>query len=410
MYTRTDKCRICGNADLAGVLDLGVQALTGTFPQAKDAKITHGPLRLVKCTGGEAVCGLLQLEHSYDLKEMYGDNYGYRSALNMSMVKHLRAKVRKILRSVALNDDDLIVDIGSNDSTTLQAYPYRGPILVGVDPTGVKFAQHYPPHIHLIPDFFSARALLERFPGKKAKVVTSFSMFYDLEDPIAFMREVHDVLADDGAWIFEQSYMPTMLETNSYDTVCHEHLEYYGLKQIKWMADRVGFTIVDVELNDINGGSFSVVVHKAQRGSAPSATVQKLLAAEKEKRLDTLAPYMEFAERAAASRTEVLAFFDRVRAEGKTIAGLGASTKGNVILQYCGLTAKDITAIGEVNSDKLGCYTPGTGIPIVSEDELLARWPDYLLVLPWHFRRFFEGNRKFSSTQLVVPLPRLELI
>jgi hypothetical protein len=151
-------------------------------------------------------------------------------------------------------------------------------------------------------------------------------------------------------------------------------------------------------------------VHKAQRGSAPSATVQKLLAAEKEKRLDTLAPYMEFAERAAASRTEVLAFFDRVRAEGKTIAGLGASTKGNVILQYCGLTAKDMPAIGEVNSDKVGCYTPGTGIPIVSEDELLARRPDYLLVLPWHFRRFFEGNRKFSSTQLVVPLPRLELI
>jgi hypothetical protein len=410
MYTKAEKCRICGNTQMVNVLDLGVQTLTGTFPRDKDAAITSGPLRLAKCTGGEDVCGLLQLEHSYDLGEMYGENYGYRSALNVSMVKHLRGKVRKILRSVVLNDDDLIVDIGSNDSTTLQAYPYRGAILVGVDPTGSKFAQHYPSHIHLIPDFFSARALRERFPGKKAKVVTSFSMFYDLENPIAFMREVHEVLADDGVWVFEQSYMPTMLETSSYDTVCHEHLEYYGLKQIKWMTDRVGFTIVDVELNDINGGSFSVVVRKASRGVTSGEAVQRLLGEERQKGLDTLDPYSAFARRAAASRAELLDFLNQARAQGKTVAGLGASTKGNVILQYCGLTEKDIGAIGEVNSDKFGCYTPGTRIPIVSEDELLGRKPDYLLVLPWHFRRFFKESRKFSPMRLFVPLPRLEFI
>lgn len=410
MYTRTGKCRICGNTNLVNVLDLGVQALTGTFPRERSAAITSGPLRLAKCTDGEAACGLLQLEHSYDLREMYGENYGYRSALNISMVTHLRGKVRKILRSVVLKDDDLIVDIGSNDSTTLQAYPYRGAILVGIDPTGAKFAEHYPSHIHLIPDFFSARALQGRFPGKKAKVVTSFSMFYDLEDPIGFMRQVHDVLADDGIWVFEQSYMPMMLETNSYDTVCHEHLEYYGLKQIKWMTDRVGFTIVDVEPNDINGGSFSVVVQKASSGAAPSSAVQRMLREEREKKLDTLEPFAAFAKRAAAAKAELLDFLRQARSEGKTVAGLGASTKGNVILQYCGLTDKDLGAIGEVNSDKFGCYTPGTRIPIISEDEVLARKPDYLLVLPWHFRKFFEKSPKFSSVQLVVPLPRLEFI
>jgi hypothetical protein len=410
MYTRVAKCRICGNTRLASVLDLGEQTLTGTFPRDPAAVITSGPLRLVKCSGGGEACGLLQLEHSYDLREMYGENYGYRSALNISMVTHLRAKVRKILRSVTLNDDDLIVDIGSNDSTTLQAYPYRGAILVGIDPTGIKFAKDYPSHIQLIPDFFSARVLQDRFPGKKAKVVTSFSMFYDLEDPVGFMREVHDVLADDGIWVFEQSYMPTMLETNSYDTVCHEHLEYYGLKQIKWMTDRVGFAIVDVELNDINGGSFSVVVQKADRGKAPPAVVQRMLAEEREKGLDDPDPYLAFAKRAAASRAELLDFLRQARAQGKTVAGIGASTKGNVILQYCGLTDKDIGAIGEVNSDKFGCYTPGTRIPIVPEDELLRRKPDYLLVLPWHFRKFFEANRKFSSARLVVPLPRLEFV
>lgn len=409
MYSRTNKCRICGNSNLVGVLDLGTQMLTGIFPKTKGSNVTSGPLRLVKCTGRDT-CGLLQLEHSYDLHEMYGENYGYRSALNVSMVTHLQGKVRRILERVTPKEGDLIVDIGSNDSTTLQAYPFRGSILLGIDPTGIKFAKHYPTHIHLIPDFFSARALWERFPGKKARIVTSFSMFYDLEDPIGFMREVHQVLADDGIWVFEQSYMPTMLETNSYDTVCHEHLEYYGLAQIKWMADRVGFRILDVELNDVNGGSFSVVVRKAGNDTKLPAAVQEMLDDEEKLGLDTLEPYLAFGRRAAAAKVELLEFLRGARAQGKTVAALGASTKGNVILQYCGLTENDIGAIGEVNSDKFGCYTPGTWIPIISEQELLDRRPDYLLVLPWHFRKFFEGNAKFSSHRLLVPLPRLEFL
>jgi len=409
MYSRTNKCRICGNSNLVGVLDLGTQMLTGIFPRTKGSNVTSGPLRLVKCTGRDT-CGLLQLEHSYDLHEMYGENYGYRSALNVSMVTHLQGKVRRILERVTPKEGDLIVDIGSNDSTTLQAYPFRGSILLGIDPTGIKFAKHYPTHIHLIPDFFSAQALWERFPGKKARIVTSFSMFYDLEDPIGFMREVHQVLADDGIWVFEQSYMPTMLETNSYDTVCHEHLEYYGLAQIKWMADRVGFRILDVELNDVNGGSFSVVVRKAGNDTKLPAAVQEMLDDEEKLGLDTLEPYLAFGRRAAAAKVELLEFLRGARAQGKTVAGLGASTKGNVILQYCGLTENDIGAIGEVNSDKFGCYTPGTWIPIISEQELLDRRPDYLLVLPWHFRKFFEGNAKFSSHRLLVPLPRLEFL
>jgi hypothetical protein len=340
---------------------------------------------------------------------MYGKNYGYRSALNMSMVTHLQGKVRRLLERAALRDGDLIVDIGSNDSTTLQAYP-RGPTLVGIDPTGDKFSNFYPPHIQLIPDFFSARALKERFPGRKAKIITSFSMFYDLEDPIAFMREVHEVLADDGIWVFEQSYMPTMLDTNSYDTVCHEHLEYYALKQIKWMADRVGFRIVDVELNDINGGSFSVTVEKARGDAQPPQAVRTMLDAEREQGLDTPAPYAAFAQRAAAAKEELLQFVRTARAQGKTIAGLGASTKGNVILQYCGLTDRDIIAIGEVNAEKFGCLTPGTWIPIIPEQELFDRKPDYVVILPWHFRRFFKANKKLSSLKLIVPLPKLEFL
>lgn len=410
MYKKIEKCRICGNPHLECVLDLGEQMLTGVFPREVGAKVTTGPLRLVKCRGGDEVCGLLQMEHSYDLGEMYGENYGYRSGLNASMVVHLHNKVKRILGLIALHQGDLVIDIGSNDSTTLQAYPASGPVLVGIDPTGVKFHDYYPPHIQLIPDFFSSALVKARFPQQKAKVVTSFSMFYDLEDPVSFMRQVYDVLADDGVWVFEQSYMPTMLDTNSYDTVCHEHLEFYALRQIKWMTDQVGFKILEVEFNDINGGSFSVTVTKSNGDLTVMPSVQKILDDECAKGLDTLIPYREFAERVAQTKRDLLKFIEMAHAEGKSVSVLGASTKGNVLLQYCGITTKEVEFVGEVNPEKFGCYTPGTWIPIIPEQELLAKKPDYMIVLPWHFRRFFTENKKLSGMRLVFPLPEVDVV
>lgn len=409
MYKKVEKCRICGNTHLEQVLDLGEQMLTGVFPRERGAKVTTGPLRLVKCTGGGDVCGLLQLEHSYDLGEMYGLNYGYRSGLNASMVSHLKRKVERITGLVDLKAGDLVIDIGSNDSTTLQAYS-TDLTLVGIDPTGVKFHTYYPAHIQLIPDFFSSALVKERFPNRKAKVVTSFSMFYDLENPVDFMRQVHEVLADDGVWVFEQSYMPTMLKTNSYDTVCHEHLEFYALRQIKWMADRVGFKIVDVEFNDVNGGSFSITVRKSNGDSSVAPAVQEILDAEVAEGLDTLVTYKAFEQRVEKSRKDLLEFIAKAHAKGKKVAALGASTKGNVLLQYCGLTENEIEFVGEVNEEKFGCHTPGTWIPVIPESDLLEKNPDYLIVLPWHFRSFFVGNRKFTKSNLVFPLPELEIV
>ena len=409
MYTKIDQCRICENTELVRVLDLGEQMLTGVFPRSTDEDVTTGPLQLVKCVGEGDVCGLLQLAHSYDLGEMYGDNYGYRSGLNPSMVAHLKEKVARINTQVSLAAGDFVVDIGSNDSTTLRAYDRTDLRLVGVDPTGAKFREYYPDHIALIPDFFSSALVDERFPGARAKVVTSFSMFYDLPAPMDFMQQVHDVLADDGIWVFEQSYMPLMLETNSYDTVCHEHLEFYALRQIQWMAARVGLKIIDVEFNDVNGGSFSVTAARAKGDEAILPAVQEILDREDAAGLHTLAPYQAFAERVAASRDALRAFVAEAKAEGRQVAALGASTKGNVLLQYCGFTDKDIVAVGEVNPDKFGAYTPGTFLPIVPEDDLVAQGIDYLIVLPWHFRGFFENSSIFDDADLVFPLPELSI-
>jgi NDP-4-keto-2,6-dideoxyhexose 3-C-methyltransferase len=416
MYREVTACRICGNRELVPVLDLGRQSLTGVFPARKDQQLTAGPLELVKCSGhGEAgTCGLLQLRHSYDLSEMYGLNYGYRSGLNRSMVEHLHRKVEKIRALVDLQPGDLVIDIGSNDGTLLRGYGNNAYRLVGIDPTARKFQEYYPDHIQLIPDFFSAAAVQDRFGAQKAKVISSIAMFYDLESPIDFMQQIRDCLADDGIWVFEQSYMPSMLEMNAYDTVCHEHLEYYGLKQIRWMTEKVGFKIVSVELNDVNGGSFSVIVAKSQ-APYPEATaeVEAILAKEEEQGLDTVGPYEEFRARVFRHRADLTYFLQGIGEARKTVLGYGASTKGNVILQFCRITEKELPFIAEVNEDKFGCYTPGSLIPIISEAEARAMKPDYFMVLPWHFRENIlakEVDYLRAGGKLFFPLPKLETV
>jgi NDP-4-keto-2,6-dideoxyhexose 3-C-methyltransferase len=395
------ECRICKSKDLEQVLDLGNHVLTGVFPRDKNQEISSGPLRLVKCFGE---CGLLQLEHTFSLPEMYGDNYGYRSGLNASMTKHLQNKVARIVE--LYNPSGVVLDIGSNDGTTLAAYP-SGLKCIGIDPTASKFLKYYTKGVIVVSDFFSESAFREASGNELASVVTSFSMFYDLENPLGFMQEVSRILAPNGVWVFEQSYMPTMLKNNSYDTVCHEHLEYYGMKQIQWMLEKTGLKAIDIEFNNINGGSFSVTAAKIESSYKESDLVKGILNSEIELGFDGALVYKAFSERATKNKNAVLEFFSN-RRSGSVIGALGASTKGNVFLQYCNLTSKDIVAIGEINSDKFGSFTPGTFIPIVPEHELLDMNPEYLIVLPWHFRSAFEKSRHRS--RLIFAFPEFEVV
>ncbi len=413
LYRKITKCRVCGNKNLKPVVNLGRQALTGLFPLEHEV-VPKGPLELVRCVKSNSNnCGLVQLNHNYDLSVLYGDNYGYRSGLNKSMVMHLASIVEKIKKKVEIKKGEIVVDIASNDGTLLRSYQLKGVTLVGIDPTIKKFKSFYTSDIQTIPDFFSAKAYNKRF-FKKAKVVTSIAMFYDLENPISFTEEVRDILDDDGIWVFEQSYMPDMFKNVSYDTICHEHLEYYALQQVKWMTDRVGLKIIDVELNDSNGASFCVTVAKQNSSfKVKTAVIDKILDQEKRAGINSEKTYKLFEENVKKHKKDMISFLDKIKKDGHKILGYGASTKGNVILQYCNITRDDIPFIADVNEYKHGRFTPGTKIPIISEQEAKAMKPDCFIVLPWHFKNnFLEREKEYlkKGGHLFFPLPKLEII
>jgi hypothetical protein len=409
MYKEISKCRISNSTNLINILSLGNQYLTGVFPKSRDENVTIGPVDLVWCKDS----GLLQMKQSYSLDEMYGDNYGYRSGLNTSMVKHLQKKIKTLERLAKPSDQDLIIDIGSNDATSLKAYSgkFRK---VGIDPTGKKFKEFYTDDLTLIPDFFTAEKFKNIFPNEKAKIITSIAMFYDLEDPRSFVSDIEKCLAEDGIWHFEQSYMPSMLKTNSYDTICHEHLEFYSLKVVRNLLEGKGLRIIDVQMNDINGGSFAVTAckkHAIYKSNIP--IINWMLNQEEEMGLDTIKPYEEFAKRTAQHKKNLTDLIKSLVDDGKKVFGYGASTKGNVLLQYCGFTEKEIPFIAEVNTEKFGSYTPGTNIPIISEKEAKEMKPDYFLVLPWHFKNSIMAKEEEYMTnggKFIFPLPEIEIV
>jgi hypothetical protein len=411
MYREIKKCRLTKTPKLISVLNLGFQHLTGIFPSTKDQRVEKGPLELVWSKEGN----LLQLKHTYDLDQMYGENYGYRSGLNQSMVQHLNSKVKYLESIVSLNKNDLIIDIGSNDATTLKAYSGQDLIKVGIDPTGEKFEKYYTNDIHLITDFFPTDNFEAKFPGMKAKIITTIAMFYDLEDPLSFVKSIAEVLHDEGIWHLEQSYLPLMFKANAYDTVCHEHLEYYTLGNIKYMVEKFGLKIIDVQTNDINGGSFAVsVVHESVNNYLiDNGNVERLLAEEEEMELNTLKPYRQFEQRVFQHKKDLKELVFSLVADGKKVIGYGASTKGNVLLQFCGFTENEIPFIAEVNEDKFGHYTPGTKIPIISESEAKKLNPDYFLVLPWHFKKNIlkkESDFIKNGGKFIFPLPEIQIV
>ncbi len=403
------QCRVCKSPRITEVLDFGSTAFTGVFPASPDEHVDQGRLSLVVCES----CGMAQLADSFPADVLYGDNYGYRSGLNASMLQHLSRTARRLEYRATLRSGDVVLDIGANDGSLLRSYATAGLTKVGIDPTIAKFREFYDDSTIQVADFFSA-SNYDSVCDKRAKVVTSIAMFYDLEDPVAFARDIHHVLADDGLWHFEQSYMPWMLRSGAYDTICHEHLEYYSLTTIKRILDESGFVIVDVATNAVNGGSISVTAAKSGGSWHTQSIIPEwLLEQERRNHVHEVPTWLRFAETVRERQTDLHELLTSLKRSHSSIMGLGASTKGNVLLQTTEIGTDLLSAVGDVNPYKFGRFMPGTNIPILSEDDVLAANPDYLLVLPWHFRETFMVKLEpylSRGGRLIFPLPDIEVV
>lgn len=405
-------CRSCRSTKLHKVLSLGKLYVSNFVSNP-----THGikaPLDLVVCEE----CSLVQLKHTaVDPNTLYR-HYWYKSGMNKTMVNALTDIVRQVERIIVFEPEDVVVDIGANDGTLLRAYQNRHLLRVGFEPATNLIPEAEVDTDKIINNFFNYDEFWQYFPRKKAKVITSIAMFYDLEEPNTFVDDVVTLLAPEGIWANQMAYLPSMLELNAFDNICHEHIEYYSLLALENLLRRHGLVVFDVELNDVNGGSFRVFIkHKKNRSIVPLLDADKRLddlrGKEKLLQLDHMQPYRDFEKRVLDHKKKCVDFIRKKVGEGKSVSVYGASTKGNTLLQFYGLDKTLIRSAAERNPNKWGLKTIGTGIPIRSEVEVREEKPDYLLVLPWHFlKEFTEREREYlkNGGHFIIPLPQFSII
>jgi hypothetical protein len=410
------KCRIAGDETIE-LFSLGDLYVSDFITDDGEPRAGKEEMKLLLSKES----GLLQLEKAVDPDFMYG-KYWYRSGTNATMKKELQDVVESVVDSVPCDDGDIFLDIACNDGTLFTFVPDKF-TTIGIDPCDDTYASESRKHAScVVQDYFSAESY-KKVSKKKAKIITTIAMFYDLEDPVSFLSDIDEVMDDEGIFVLQMSYTPLMLDQLAFDNICHEHICFYSLSSMKYLLDKTGFDIVDCILNDVNGGSFRIYIRKkcATREKFKTAPyrdvanfrIQSLLSHEKELKLNEPEIYQNFYEKILTLREETVNFVKKVKSEGKTIWGYGASTKGNTLLQWFGLDSSLIDGIAERNPDKFGLKTIGTDIPIYSEEDMRMANPDYLLILPWHFIYEFSRREKDylnRGGKFIVPCPSFEII
>lgn len=413
---KRNTCRVSGEK-LQPLFSLGKLYLSDFIE--KHQSPYNNPVELSLCLAPQS--GLVQLAHTVPGDIMYR-KYWYKSGTNATMTNELMDIAKKAQEVMTLRKGDIFLDIGCNDGTLL-SFVAKDVIRVGFDPNDYKDESVKHANI-IVNNYFSYKEYKKTTVGtKQAKVITSIAMFYDLENPNAFVIDIKKTLSKDGLWIIQMSYLPLMLKQLAFDNICHEHLEYYSLGSLKYLLDQHQMQIVDCELNDINGGSFRIYVRHNNACPETYATspyrdvarmrVETILNYEKTLSLDKKSVYIKFAKQINDLKRQTVSFIRREKKKGKTIWGYGASTKGNTLLQWFGLDNSFISGIAERNPEKFGLKTAGTNIPIYSEEDMRNSKPDYLLILPWHFiGEFKKREKKFLAKggKLIVPCPKFEII
>lgn len=366
-------CRSCGSELSKTVFDMGELKINAFMPGAH-TDIGSAPLTLMHCEE----CDLIQLSHTVREEDLY-KNYWYLSSLNKKIVDNLKSIVQDVSAEVKLKQDDIVLDIGANDGTLLSFYNKKMVTRVGCDPAENIHKQLKKKCDIMIGDFFNLTNWRKTVGRRKAKIVTTVAMFYDLDDPNSFVSDVKQILRKDGVWLCQLMTAKPMLDSNDLGNVIHEHIEYYTYKSLVNLMERHGLEIFDVRENDINGGSYQLYIRHRKTGSIeyPENINSEVI--------DQWAANIEH------NRDVTKEFMARETYAGKKIYIMGASTKGNTIMQYYGLDEEWITGAAEIHPDKIGKYLVGTSIPIVHEDDAKAD-ADYFLVFPFHFKELFVNK------------------
>ncbi|HEX9504141.1 MAG TPA: class I SAM-dependent methyltransferase [Patescibacteria group bacterium] len=391
------KCRNCGGPTKE-IASFGDQYLSEFNDGKKPSKY---PLDMVMCS----TCTLVQLKESTPQKELYTENYGYKSGINDTIKANLKEIALRAMKYTILQSDDIVLDIGANDGTLLKFYPYWL-TKVACEPIK-KLANECRKTVnHVINDFWSLEAWQKEMGNKKAKIITVISCFYDLEDPHKFVHDLTEALTEDGVIIIQQNYLGSMLEQNAFDNIVHEHIEYYSLKSLEYLLDQHDLEIVDVELNDINGGSFRTYIKFIN-------PVERLRRWEKKARLDNWGTYLLFKFRVQNIKLKAVTFINEQIKKGKKIYLYGASTRSGSMLQYMGLDNKQIVAAVERNPEKWGKIMASIGIPIISEEQARKDGADFMIIGPWFFlKEFLEREKDYliAGGKFIVFLPEFKII
>jgi len=406
-----ENCRVCGSNNLVPIISLGSQCLIN-FTDSSDT-VPTAPLELLFCDKKNSGCGLLQLKHTVPSDLLYR-KFWYRSGINQSMRDALQEITNSIETIVPLQPNDIVLDIGSNDSTLLRSYKTDGLRLIGFEPAENLMTEANVGTTKIINNFFNYNEFNENFANEQAKIITSISMFYDLEEPNKFVEDIVKILDEDGIWIIQMNYLVTMLENNAFDNIVHEHLEYYSLNSLEYLLSKHNLEVFDVSKNNLNGGSIRTYVkHKNCDKYQITKRVQEMRNNEKKLELETSKPYIDFSNRIQKLKNETYEFINNETKNGKKVYVYGASTRGNTLLQYYNLDSKLIKAAAERNPEKWGKKIVGSNIPIISEEQARNKNPDYFLILPWYFiDEFLEREKNYldSGGKFIIPLPEFKLV
>jgi NDP-4-keto-2,6-dideoxyhexose 3-C-methyltransferase len=396
-------CRICESARISSVLDLGSMSLTGVFPKPNQPDPVTSPLELMICED----CKFVQLRHTVDPGLMYQE-YWYRSGTNQTMRDHLKGVVEDVKNHIQLKSGDTVIDIGCNDGTLLSNYD-AGIERIGVDPSdAVEMIQDK--SVKAVRNFFTAKNVRPVLGMRKAKAITSISMFYDLDRPHDFVADIAACLAPDGIWIVEMNYTGNMITTLGYDMIAQEHVAYYTLRVFERLINKHGLYINDVSFNPINGGSIRFICSFDKKETPAVEEVRKK---ELSDGLEDVATYKKFGERIDRFKEKITTLLQDIKKRGQRVCAYGASSRGNTILQHCGITRDLVYASADRLPLKVGLETPGSRIPIISEDQARKDAPEYMLVLPYSFINEFVQREKAylqAGGKFIVPVPEPSVI